>query len=86
MPALIRSALLLLLFIVVLILGISHGVRGLAFAAAIFLIWAVRDTRAFRSGEAFLIRITGSRSRAWIAAFSVVIVALIAVDIYQTLH
>jgi hypothetical protein len=86
MTTLIRSGLLLLLFVLVLIVGISHGLRGLAVAGVVFLIWALRDTRAFRSGEAFLIRLTGSRSRAWITALSVVIVALVAVDVYQTLH
>jgi hypothetical protein len=82
----IRSALVLLLFVVVLFVGIAHGLRGLAFAGVVILLWAVKDTRAFRRSEEFMIRVTGSRSRAWIAALSVIIAAVIAVNVYQSLH
>jgi hypothetical protein len=86
MSAMIRSLLLLLLFALVLIVGIAHGLRGLAVAGVFILLWAAKDTRAFRASETFLARLTGSRRSAWLTVAVIVIVAVVAVDVYGALH
>ena len=86
MAALIRSALLLLAFVIILILGVVHGLRGLVVAGAIILAWAAKDTRAWKSTETFLVRLTGSRRRAGVTVLSVIIVVMVAFNVYQATH
>jgi hypothetical protein len=84
--ALIRSALLLFALIVILILGVAHGLRGLVVAGAIILAWAAKETRVWKSGEAFLVRVTGSRRRAGVTVLGVIIAAMVAFNVYQATH
>ena len=86
MAALIRSALLLAALILILVLGVAHGLRGLAVAGAVILVWTAKDTRVWQRTEAFLVRITGSRRRAGVTVLSVVIVVMIAFNVYQATH
>ena len=86
MAALIRSVLLLLTLLLILLLGVTHGLRGLVVAGAAIVAWSARETRAWRVAEAFLVRLTGSRRRAGVTVLSVIIVVMVAFNVYQATH
>jgi hypothetical protein len=86
MAPVIRSALLLGMLILILILGLAHGLRGFVVAGAIILAWAAKDTRVWKRSEAFLVRVTGSRRRAGITVLSAVIVVMVAFNLYEATH
>jgi hypothetical protein len=86
MGGVVRSLLVLLLFALLLIVGVAHGLRGLAFAGVFILAWAAKDTRAFKTIEGVMIRITGSRRAAWITVLGIIIVVVVALDVFHALH
>ncbi|HLJ66920.1 MAG TPA: hypothetical protein VKX16_06135 [Chloroflexota bacterium] len=78
------------LLIAVLVLGVwliaSHGVRGIAIVVAGLLLWTITRSRAWRAGEGWLIRLTGSRQRALAVLLGTIVALTVAVDVVDYLH
>lgn len=87
MSSLIRSLLILFLLAVCIVLVAVHGfIRALVIGMVLVVVTTVPKTRAWRIGERWLVRLTGSRRRAALAATLMVIVPLAAVNIYSFFH
>lgn len=61
----------------------THGFRGVVALVVLLLVVSVPRTRAWQATEQTLVRVTGSRRRAAVLVMSVIIVAVLAVDIYS---
>ncbi|HEX6510619.1 MAG TPA: hypothetical protein VF221_23570 [Chloroflexota bacterium] len=61
----------------------SHGIRGLAIVVVFLVLSSAPRTRVWQIIERRLVHLTGSRKRAAILVMSVVIVVVLAVDVYE---
>jgi hypothetical protein len=87
MYGLIRSLLLFAIVVVVVVLVAVHGfIRGLVVLVALAVVTTVPRTQAWRVGEQWLVRVTGSRRRAALVVLLVVIGALAVVNFYNIMH
>jgi hypothetical protein len=64
----------------------THGIRGVAILVVLLLLVSAPRTRAWGLVERALVRLTGSRKRAAILVMALVIVVVLAVDLYSLLH
>jgi len=83
---LIRFLLLLAALVIGAALVVAHGIRGVAALVVLLLLVSAPRTRAWNITERALVRLTGSKKRAAILVMSVVIVAVLAVDVYSLAH
>jgi hypothetical protein len=83
MTALVRFGLLIAALIVCGAIIAVHGVRGVVFVVVIMAVATVPQTGAWRATEGALIRVTGSRRRAWVLVMAVLICVLVVVNVYQ---
>ena len=67
-------------------LVVAHGIRGVAALVVLLLLVSAPRTRTWNITERALVRLTGSKKRAAILVMSVVIVAVLAVDVYSLAH
>lgn len=87
MPASIRFALLIVGLLIVAVAVAAHGaVRTLSVLVVVTLLVTVPRTRIWKTGERWLVGLTGSRRRAAVLAMCVVIGVLAAVNIYNLAH
>jgi hypothetical protein len=86
MQALIRFGLLAVALVVCVTLIALHGVRGIVLVIAIMALATLPGTRAWRATERVLVRLTGSRRRAFVLIMATVICLVIAVNVYQYAH
>ncbi len=87
MLALIRLLLPIAALVLFALLVATHGiVRSVFIAVAVTLLITVPRTRAWKTGERWLVRLTGSRRRAAAVAMFMVIGTVAAVNIYHLTH
>lgn len=86
MHAFIRFGLLLAALLVCIAIIAAHGVRGVVIVIVIMLIATVPQTRLWKVGERYLVRLTGSRRRAAVAIFALIIAIMVAINIYQLVY
>lgn len=86
MTGLLRSALVSLALLVLTILLLLHGTRGVLVLMAIVVATTLPRTRLFQAAERALVRLTGSRRRAAALAAITVIAALAVINIVQLMH
>ena len=87
MYGLIRSLLLFAIVVVVVVLVAVHGfIRGLVVLMVLAVATTVPRTQAWRVGERWLVRVTGSRRRAALVVLLVVIGALAVVNFYNIMR
>jgi hypothetical protein len=87
MYGLVRSLLLFAIVVVVVVLVAVHGfIRGLVVLLALAVVTTVPRTQAWRVGERWLVRVTGSRRRAALVVLLVVIGALAVVNFFNITH
>ena len=82
----IRFLLLIGVLVVAAIAIAIHGVRAIALLVVLVLLTTLPRTRVWRIGENALVRLTGSRRRAYVLATFVLIAVLIGVNVYQYVH
>jgi hypothetical protein len=83
---LVRLLLVVLVLVVSVTLVITHGVRGIAILVALAVIATVPQTRVWRTGEFYLVRLTGSRQRALALVMFALIAIALTVNVYQLVH
>ena len=86
MRAFIRPLLSLGILLIGLWLVVSHGTRGFLLLIALALVATLPGTSGWQRGERWLIRLTGSRSRAAALAMLMLIGAVTAINVYQLLR
>jgi len=62
---------------------VAHGVRGLVIVVAGIIAYTLPRTRGWKIVEGALVRVTGSRRRAAVLAFGLMLAAMAAFDVYQ---
>jgi hypothetical protein len=80
---LLRPAVIALVVLLGAWLIVAHGVRGLVIVIAGIVVYALPRTRGWKMIEGPLVRITGSRRRAAVISFGLLIAVMAAFDIYQ---
>lgn len=83
MQTLIRLGLTFAILLLAVVLIAGHGIRGLAVLMAIVLIGTATRSQAWKVSERWLVGVTGSRTRAGVLVFGVIIAILVAFNIYQ---
>jgi hypothetical protein len=86
LQAVVRLVLLIVALLVAIAIIATHGVRGLVVLMLIAVAFTVPRTRVWRTGERWMVRLTGSRRRAAVVTMFVIIGALIAVNVYDYVH
>lgn len=86
MPGLIRFGLLGLAAIAAATVIAAHGIRGVAIVVFLILLASLPRSRPYQFAEYWLVRITGSRRRAFIVFMSFLIVVLVAFNVYELTH
>jgi hypothetical protein len=64
----------------------AHGVRAIALLVVVVLVVTLPNTRVWKIAEGALVRLTGSRRRAYLLVTVVVIAVLIGVNVYEFVH
>lgn len=83
---LIRSLLLFGVLVLCTALIAAHGLRGIAVVVGVAVLASAVQTRAFRTTERALVRLTGSRQRAAMAVMGLVIVVVVAVSVIEAIR
>lgn len=64
----------------------EHGIRGIAVVTALVVVYSLTRTRAWRSGESWMVRLTGSRKRAAAVVLGAIIALTVAVNLVTFIH
>lgn len=83
---LIRGLLLVGVLVLCTALIAAHGLRGIAVVVGVAVLASAVQTRAFRTTERALVRLTGSRQRAAMAVMGLVIVVVVAVTVIEAIR
>ncbi len=83
---LIRGLLLVGVLVLCTALIAAHGLRGIAVVVGVAVLASTVQTRAFRTTERALVRLTGSRQRAAMAVMGLVIVVVVAVTVIEAIR
>lgn len=83
---LIRGLLLVGVLVLCTALIAAHGLRGIAVVVGVAVLASAVQTRAFRTTERALVRLTGSRQRAAMAVMGLVIVVVVAVSVIEAIR
>lgn len=86
MMAAVRLALLLIALVAAGFIIAAHGIRAVVFLMVLAVAITVPRTRAYRWTERQLVRLTGSRRRAYTGVAVTVIAVALAVNIYPLVH
>lgn len=84
--ALIRLTLSIAILLVAALLIVTHGVRGVLLLAAGILLLTAPRTRGYQMIERRLVRLTGSRQRAFALVLAAAIAVVVAVNVYEFVH
>lgn len=85
-PGLIRLGLLALAAVFAVVVIAVHGVRGVAIVVFLIMLASLPRSRPYQVAEYWLVRITGSRRRAFVVFMSFLIVVLVAFNVYELTH
>ena len=86
MNALIRLALLTAALVIGVWIIAEHGLRGILLVTGLVVVYSLTRTRAWRTGEGWMVRLTGSRTRAAAVVLGAIIALTVVVNVVSYLH